>query len=50
MVGEEDDGGGPLKLGLLEGEEKGWIKSLGDADGELECPVEGSYTKFLECL
>ena len=31
-----------LKLGLLEGDEEGWTKSLGDKDGKLECPVEGS--------
>ena len=31
-----------LKLGWLEGDEEGWNKSLGDEDGELECPVEGS--------
>ena len=32
----------PLKLGLIEGNEEGWTKSLGNKDDELECPVEGS--------
>ena len=41
-VGEEDDGGGPLKLGLLEGDEEGSVKSLGDANVKLECPTEGA--------
>jgi hypothetical protein len=41
-VGEEDDGGGPLKLGLPEGDEEGWAESLGEADGKLECLAEGS--------
>ena len=41
-LGDQDDEGGPLKLGLLEGDEDGWGESLGDEDGELECPVEGS--------
>jgi hypothetical protein len=30
------------KLGLLEGDEEGCAETLGDADGELEGPVEGS--------
>ena len=41
-AGEEDDAGGPLKLGLLGGEEEGWTESLGDANGKLECLAEGS--------
>ena len=31
-----------LKMGLLEGDKEGWTKSLGDKDGVLKCPVEGS--------
>jgi hypothetical protein len=60
-LGDQEDEGGRLKLGLLEGDERGlcrrrrtaqlgllegdkegWAESLGNADGELECPVDGS--------
>jgi hypothetical protein len=38
------------ELGLLKGDEEGGAETLGDADGELEGPVDGSDEELEESL